>query len=193
LTETLRRRDNAPLLQCSKTVDPTIREEMRMTPEQYAAAQQAGLDAWFALARQQCSLLQAFCAAGVDATLDLTRDGLTQARALADARTVQDAVALTLAATPAQVEKLRGHARAGLTCAQRQHALCDEMVATQRAQTTSFLEQWSAESVPGGAQMTQVMRMASDTVYAAYESWSQQVRQMSETMVRTSAPTGTPA
>lgn len=164
-----------------------------MTPEQNTAGQQAGLDAWFAIVRQQCTVLQAFCTASLDATFGLTCDALAQARALADARTVQDAVTLALAATPAQVEKLRGHARAGLTCAQRQHALCDEVVATQRAQTAAFLEQWPAESVPGGAQMAQAARMASDTVYAAYESWSQQVRQMSETMAGISAQAGTPA
>lgn len=164
-----------------------------MTPEEYATGQQAGLDAWFAIARQQCTVLQAFCTAGLEASIGITRDALAHTRALADARTMQDAVALTLAATPAQVEKLRDHARAGLTCAQRQHTLCDEMVATQRAQTTAFLEQWAVESVPGGAQMAQAARMTSDSVYAAYESWSQQVRQMSETMIRTGAPTGTSA
>ncbi len=164
-----------------------------MTPEQYAAGQQAGLDAWFAIARQQCTVLQAFCTASLDATLGLTRDALTHARALADAQTVQDAVTLALAATPAQVEKLRGHARAGLTCAQRQHALCDELVATQRVQATALLDQWPAESVPGGAQLAQAARTASDTVYAAYEAWSQQLRQISEMMGRTGAPTGTTA
>lgn len=159
-----------------------------MTPEQLNAARQAGLDAWFTIARQQCTVLQAFCTAGLEASAGLTRDALAHTRALADATTFQDAVALTVAAAPAQVEKLRGHARAGLVCAQRQHALCDELVATQRAQATALLDQWPAESVPGGAQLVQTVRTASDAVYAAYESWSQQVRQVGEMMGSASAP-----
>jgi phasin family protein len=157
---------------------------MYVTPEQLTGYSKAGVETLFTLARSNFAAYEKLAALNFNATKSAFEDGLNHARALLNARDVQEYVSLNTAAAQPAIEKAIAYSRSVYELSAGQQAEFTRIAEGQAAEVNKtlvgLLDKF-AKSAPAGSDVAiAAVKSALGAASTAYDSFTKATKQATE-------------
>jgi len=157
---------------------------MYATPEQFAAANKAGVDALFTIATTQFAAFERLSALNMNTTKDAFEQGLGQAKALLSVKDPQAFFSLAAASTQPALEKAIAYSRSLYEVANQSKAEVAKLVEAQAAEANktvvSLLDKVSKNAPAGSDIGVAAVKSALAAANSAYDNFAKVVAQATE-------------
>jgi phasin family protein len=157
---------------------------MYVTPEQVTANSKASVEAMLALANSNFAVVEKLAALNFNATKSAFEDGMSHAKALLNAKDVQEFVNLNVAAAQPSLEKLIAYSRSVYELSTQQQAEITRLVESQAGEfNRSFVGMLDkyAKNAPAGSDVAiAAVKSALAAANSAYDSFAKVTKQASE-------------
>lgn len=157
---------------------------MYLTPEQIAASNKAGVEAMIGLANSQFATLERLSALNFNATKAAFEEGVGHAKALLNAKDVQEFVNLNTAATQPTIEKAIAYSRNVYEVASQSKVEAAKFIEEQAAEFSKnlagLLDKLSKNAPAGSEAAVAAVRSALATANTAYDNLTKMARQANE-------------
>lgn len=157
---------------------------MYATPEQFAAANKAGMEALFTVATAQFAAFERLSALNFNTTKAAFEDGVSQAKALLSVKDPQELVNLTAAAAQPSLEKAIAYSRNVYEVATQTQAEVSKLAETQAAELNktivTLLDKLSKNAPAGSDVAVAAVKSAMAAANSAYDSLNKVVKQATE-------------
>ncbi len=157
---------------------------MYATPEQFADASKARVDALFAVAHAQFAGFERLSALNFSTTKTVFEDGVNQLKALLSVKDTQGLMSLTAASAQPTLEKAIGYSRSVYELAiqtQAEMTLLAEAQAAEMNKTVVSLLDELTETAPAGSEFgVSAVKSAMAAANSAYENFAKVVKQTTD-------------
>lgn len=157
---------------------------MYVTPEQIAATNKAGVEAILSLANSQFAAFERLSALNFNATKAAFEDGIGHAKALLNAKDVQEAMNLSAAAAQPALEKAIAYSRSLYEVAAQTQSELTKYAEAQAAEVNKsmagLLEKYSKNAPAGSDVAVAAVKSALAAANTAYDSFTKVAKQATE-------------
>jgi phasin family protein len=157
---------------------------MYATPEQFAAANKAGVDALFTIAHVQFAAFERLSSLNFNTTKAAFEDGVNRAKALLSVHDAQEFVNLSATSVQPALEKAIAYSRSVYKVAtqtQAEFTKLAEMQATEMNKTVVALLDTLTKNAPAGSDVAvAAVKSAMAAANSAYDSFTQVVKQATD-------------
>lgn len=157
---------------------------MYVTPEQIASANKAGVEAVLGLASTQFSALERLSALNISATKTAFEEGMGRAKALLNAKDVQEYLALNASASQPSLEKAIAYSRSLYEVAAQAQGEIAKFMETRAAEfnknLVGMLDKFSKNAPAGSDVAVAAVKSALAAASTAYDSFNKAAKQASE-------------
>lgn len=157
---------------------------MYVTPEQIAATNKAGVDAFISLASTQFATLERLSALNFNATKSAFEDSVNYAKALLGAKDPQEVVSLNATAAQPALEKAIAYSRSVYEVATQTQGELTKFVETQAVEfnknLVSNLDKFAKNAPAGSDVAVAAVKSALAAANSAYDSLNRVAKQASE-------------
>ncbi len=157
---------------------------MFTTPEQFAAANKASVDAMLSLANTALASAERIAALNLNTARTLLEDGVANTKAILGAKNPQEALALSTAQAQPTVEKIVSYNRSlyeiSAQSKEEVSKLLESQFADYQKQVSSLLEQATKNAPPGSDAAVAAVKSALTAASSAFDNMKNVVKQASE-------------
>jgi len=157
---------------------------MYTTPEQFAAANKASVDALFTIAHAQFAAFERLSALNFNTTKAAFEDSVNQAKALLSVKDPQELMALTTASAQPALEKAIAYSRSLYEVATQTQAEVKKLTEAQAAEmnkTVGVLLEKMTKNAPAGSDVAvTAVKTAMAAANSAYDSFTKVVKQATD-------------
>ena len=157
---------------------------MIKTPEQFAAANKAGVDALFTVATAQFAAFERLSALNFNTTKAAFEDGVSQAKALLSVKDAQEFVKLTAASAQPSLEKAIAYSRNVYEVATQTQAEVNKLAETQAAEmnkaVVALLDKLTKNAPAGSDVAVAAVKSAMAAANSAYDNFTKVVKQATD-------------
>lgn len=157
---------------------------MYATPEQFAAANKAGVDALFSVAHAQFAAFERLSALNFNVTKAAFEDSVNQTKALLSVKDAQELLNLTAASTQPTLEKAITYSRKAYGVATQAQAEVTKLAEAQAAEmnkaVVSLMDKLAKNAPAGSDVAAAAVKSALAAANSAYDSFSKVVKQATE-------------
>lgn len=157
---------------------------MNVTPDQIAASNKAVLEAMLGLANTQFAAYERLFGLNFNATKSAFEEAVAHARALLNAKDVQEFVNLNAAAAQPALEKSLAYSRSVYEVAAQTQGELTKFVETQAAEVNKnmvgFLDKYSKSAPAGSDVAVAAIKSALAAANSAYDSYAKVAKQATE-------------
>jgi phasin family protein len=157
---------------------------MYATPEQFAAANKASVDALFTIAHAQFAAFERLSALNFNTTKAAFEDSVNQAKALLSVKDAQEFVNLTAASAQPTLEKAIAYSRNVYEVATQTQAEVTKLAETQAAamnkNVTSLIDNVTKNAPAGSEAAVTAVKSAMAAANSAYDSFTKVVKQATD-------------
>jgi phasin family protein len=157
---------------------------MYATPEQFAAANKASVDALFTIAHAQFAAFERLSASNFDTTKAAFEDSVNQAKALLSVKDAQEFVNLTTASAQPALEKAIAYSRSLYEVATQTQAevkkLAEGQAAAMNKNVTSLIDNVTKNAPAGSEAAVTAVKSAMAAANSAYDSFTKIVKQATD-------------
>jgi len=157
---------------------------MYATPEQFAAANKASVDALFTIAQAQFAAFERLSALNFNTTKMAFEDGVSQAKALMSVKDAQELVNLSATSTQPALEKAIAYSRSVYEVATQTQAEVTKLAETQAAEmnktVVSLMDKLSKNAPAGSDVAVAAVKSAMAAANSAYDSFTKVVKQATD-------------
>lgn len=157
---------------------------MFTTPEQFAAANKASVDAMLSLANTALASAERIAALNLNTARTLLEDGVANTKAILGAKNPQEALALSTAQAQPTVEKIVSYNRSlyeiSTQSKEEVSKLLESQFADYQKQVSSLLEQATKNAPPGSDAAVAAVKSALTAASSAFDNMKNVVKQASE-------------
>jgi phasin family protein len=157
---------------------------MYVTPEQVAANSRAGVEALIALAHSNFATAEKFAALNFNTTKSMFEDGMNHARALLNAKDVQELVNLNAAVAQPNIERVIAYSRSVYELATQAQAEFTRVLEGQAGEfnknVAGILDKLAKNAPAGSDVAVAAVKSAIAAANSAYSSFSQVAKQATE-------------
>ena len=160
------------------------RLNMYATPEQFAAANKASVDALFTIAQAQFSAFERLSALNFNTTKTAFEDSVNQAKALMSVKDAQELVNLSATSAQPALEKAIAYSRNVYEVATQTQAEVTKLAETQAAEmnktVASLMDKLSKNAPAGSDVAVAAVKSAMAAANSAYDSFTKVVKQATD-------------
>jgi phasin family protein len=157
---------------------------MYATPEQFAAANKANVDALFTIAHAQFAAFERLSALNFNITKAAFEENVNQAKALLSVKDAQEFVNLTTASAQPALEKAIAYSRSLYEVATQTQAevkkLAEGHAATMNKNITSLIDNVTKNAPAGSEAAVTAVKSAMAAASSAYDSFTKVVKQATD-------------
>ncbi len=157
---------------------------MFTTPEQFAAANKASVDAMLSLANTALASAERIAALNLNTARTLLEDGVANTKAILGAKNPQEALALSTAQAQPTVEKIVSYNRSlyeiSTQSKEEVSKLLESQFADYQKQVSSLLEQATKNAPPGSDAAVAAVKSALTAASSAFDNMKNVVKQASD-------------
>ena len=157
---------------------------MYATPEQFAAANKANVEALFSIAQAQFSAFERLSALNFNTTKTVFEDSVNQAKALMSVKDAQDLVNLSASSAQPALEKAMAYSRNVYEVATQTQAEVTKLAENQAAQmnktVVSLIDKLSKNAPAGSDVAVTAVKSAMAAANSAYDSFTKAVKQATD-------------
>jgi phasin family protein len=168
----------------AEPINPIGAMTMYVTPEQVTANSKASVEAMLALANSNFAVVEKLAALNFNATKSAFEDSMSHAKALLNAKDVQEFVNLNVAAAQPSLEKLIAYSRSVYELSTQQQAEITRLFESQAGEfNRSFVGMLDkyAKNAPAGSDVAiAAVKSALAAANSAYDSFAKVTKQASE-------------
>ncbi len=157
---------------------------MYATPEQFAAANKAGVDALFTIAQAQFTAFERLSALNFNTTKSAFEDSVSQAKALLSVKDAQELVNLGATSAQPALEKAIAYSRNVYEVATQTQAEVTKLAETQAAEmnktVVSLMDKLTKNAPAGSDVAVAAVKSAMAAANSAYDSFTKVVKQATD-------------
>ena len=157
---------------------------MYATPEQFTVANEASVDALFAIAQAQFTAFERLSALNFNTTKAAFQDSVNQAKALLSVKDAQDFINLTAASAQPRIERAIAYSRNVYDVATQTQVEVTKLAETQAAEmnktVVSLLDKLTKNAPAGSDVAVAAVKSAMAAANSAYESFTKVVKQATD-------------
>ena len=157
---------------------------MYATPEQFAAANKASVDALFSIAQAQFAAFERLSALNFNTTKTVFEDGVNQAKALMSIKDAQEFVNLSATSAQPALEKVIAYSRNVYEVATQTQAEVTKLAEAQAAEVNktvvSLMDKLSKNAPAGSDVAVAAVKSAMAAANSAYDSFTKVVKQATD-------------
>jgi phasin family protein len=157
---------------------------MYTTPEQFAVANKASVDALFTIAQAQFAAFERLSALNFNTTKAAFEDGISQVKALLSAKDAQEFINLTAASTQPALEKAIDYSRSVYEVASQTKAQVAKLAESQASainkNVVSLLDKVTKNAPAGSEYGVTAVKSAMAAANSAYDNFTKVVKQATD-------------